>query len=60
MQGMNEKSLPDIHDQFRPKPREILSESKGVLKDKEIAERKFKSAYRGRSEKNVFQTKVLN
>jgi len=42
---MNETNLPEGFDHLRQRPTEILSESKGILKDKELAERKNKSAF---------------
>lgn len=50
----NEKSMPEFTEQLRHKPKDILCESKGILKDKEIAEKKLKHSLRGKSEKNVF------
>lgn len=37
-------SQNEMLEPFKPKPREALSESKGILKDKELNQRKQKSA----------------
>lgn len=58
--GNLESTVSDLQENAKPKPREILSESKGILKDKELAERKNKSAFPRRSEKNVIHKNNLN